>query len=40
MPAIPEIISLLNSSELNVRIAGANALSKFSEQGTASKFLT
>ena len=30
---IPEIISLLSDCEQNVRIAGANALSKLSVQG-------
>ena len=32
-PAIPEIVSLLSDHEGNVRIAGAGALSKLSEQG-------
>ena len=31
--AIPEIFSLLSDGEGNVRIAGAGALSKLSEQG-------
>ena len=38
--AIPEIISLLRSSELNVCIAGAYALSKLSERCKVSKSLT
>ena len=40
MPAIPEIISPLVDSELNVRNAGADSLSKLSKQGKASIFLT
>ena len=39
-PAIPEIVSFLGDGERNVRIAGADALSKFSEQGKVSKFPT
>ena len=31
--AIPEIVSLLSDGDWNVRIAGADALSKLSEQG-------
>ena len=38
--AIPEIISLLRDSELNVRIAGVYALSKLSERCKVSKSLT
>ena len=38
-PAISQIIGLLSHSESNVRRAGADALSKFSEQGKVSKFL-
>ena len=39
-PAIPQIIALLRDSEWNVRGAGADALSKLSEQGNISSFLT
>ena len=38
--AIPQIISLLRDSELNVRIAGVYALSKLSKRCKASKTLT
>ena len=38
--AIPEIISLLSDTYLDVRIAGADALSKLSEKGKVSNFLT
>ena len=38
--AIPQIIDLLWHEELNVRGAGAEALSKLSEQGNISSFLT
>ena len=38
--ATPPIIGLLSHSELNVRKAGADALSKLSEQGDISSFLT
>ena len=39
-PAIPRIIDLLSHGELNVRGAAADALSKLSEHGKVSKFLT
>ena len=32
-PAIPKIVSLLSDDQWDVRIAGADALSKLSEQG-------
>ena len=38
--AIPQIIDLLSDSELNVRRAGADALSKLSDEGNISSFLT
>jgi hypothetical protein len=38
-PAIPQIISLLSDSELNVRMAGADALAKLSGQGKVLNFL-
>ena len=38
--AIPQIVSILSNGERNLRIAGANALSKLSEQGKVSKFPT
>lgn len=38
--AIPEIIDLLEHSELNVLRAGADALAKLAEQGEVSDFLT
>ena len=37
-PAIPQIIPLLSDSDLNVRKASANALSKLSELGKAINF--
>ena len=37
-PAVPQIIDLLSHRELNVRMAGADALSKLSEQGNISQF--
>ena len=36
--AIPEIVSLLSNGDQNVRIAGADALSKLSEKGKVSNF--
>ena len=36
--AIPEIVSLLRNGDQNVRIAGADALSKLSEKGKVSNF--
>lgn len=38
--AIPQIIDLLSDRELNARRAGVDALSKLSEQGRISNFLT
>ena len=38
-PAIPQIITFFNHSDLNVREAGINALAKLSEQGRTSHFL-
>ena len=38
--AIPQIITLLSHREWYVRQAGADALSKLSEQGKVSNFLT
>ena len=38
--SILQIIPLLSHRELNVRRAGADALSKLSEQGNISSFLT
>ena len=38
--AIPQVIALLSHRELNVRRVGADALSKLSEQGNISSFLT
>ena len=38
--AIPQIIALISRRELNARRAGIDALSKLSEQGKASNFLT
>ena len=38
--AIPEIIGMLSHRDLNVRRSGADALSKLSEQGNISSFLT
>ena len=38
-PAVPEIISFLSDSELNVCMAAADALSKLSEKSKLSKFL-
>ena len=35
--AIPQIVSLLSDGESDVRSAGANVLSKLSEQGKVSK---
>jgi hypothetical protein len=40
MHAIPEIISLLSDRESKVRMTGADALVKLSEQGKVSKILT
>ena len=39
-PAVPQIVSFLSNDNQNVRIAGADALSKLSEQGNVSKFPT
>ena len=39
-PVIPHIIALLGDKERNVRKAGADALSKLSEQGKVSNFLS
>ena len=36
--AIPEIVSLLRNGDQNVRIAGADALSKLLEKGKVSNF--
>ena len=38
-PHIPEIISLLSDSVLDVRMVGADVLSKLSEQGNGINFL-
>jgi len=38
-PAIPQIIALLSDSDEDVRMAGANALSNLSEQGSISNFV-
>ena len=40
MFVIPEILSLISDSDSDVRKAGADALSKLSEQGKVSKFLS
>ena len=39
-PVIPHIIALLGDKERNVRKAAADALSKLSEQGKVSNFLS
>ena len=39
-PHIPEIISLLGDSVSEVRMAGVDALTKLSEQGMVSNFLS
>ena len=39
-PVIPEITDLLSHGELNVRRAGADALSRLSEHGNILSFLT